>query len=290
MKGPQKVIGYIRVSTDKQAISPDVQRNLCRTWFESARRDGTVDEDAQYMGELEDTVSGSTDLFTRPQGQHILTSVDRGDVFIVAKLSRAFRSTEDMLRSMRTFNQIGVRVICLDINIDSSTPTGKLMFTMLAAIAEFERDMISERTREALAQRAIDGQWVGQPPPGWMIMTKKQTRMKNNKLVVDDSVRKLGEFAAQQICNGISPETIAVHISTKMDTQMNRRSKARQHLWFNKKTIISWATYACCDWPQLRSRQLKEACGESPFNVDFIRANYIPPNEREETLLPSESN
>ena len=97
----------------------------------------------------------------RPQLQAMLDYVREGDVVHVHDFSRLARSTKDLLDIVERLNQKGVALVSNKENIDSSTPTGKLMLTMIGAIAEFERTNLLERQREGIAIAKQKGVYKG---------------------------------------------------------------------------------------------------------------------------------
>ena len=155
--------GYIRVSTDRQAISPQVQREAIETaasrmgrgiddWFQDApvvRPDSSMD----------DSVSGSVFIGKRKAGGELLARLKVGDVVFVAKIDRAFRSLTDYAQCLDRWERTGVGIFICDMagQLDIMTPFGKAMVQILAVFAELERNMISQRTREALALRKRQG-------------------------------------------------------------------------------------------------------------------------------------
>ena len=86
----------------------------------------------------------------RPELTKLLNHMDHGDIVVVESLSRLGRSTKDLIELVELFQQQGVQLVSLKESIDTSTSTGKLLFTILSALAQFERDVIADRTREGL--------------------------------------------------------------------------------------------------------------------------------------------
>ena len=162
-KATGRLYGYIRVSTDRQAISPQVQREAIESaasrsgrridaWFQDApivRPDGTID----------DSVSGSVFIGQRKAGGELLGRLKAGDVVYVAKIDRAFRSLTDCAQCLDRWERTGIGIFICDMagQLDIMTPFGKAMVQILAVFAELERKMISQRTREALALRKRQG-------------------------------------------------------------------------------------------------------------------------------------
>ena len=159
---PAEAIGYLRVSTGRQTESGlgiEAQTSTIETWatYKQLRVDWIQDE----------AVSGTTAPDQRPGLSQALTRLenpaDPAQTLITAKLDRLGRDTRDILNLAERARTNNWRLVLLDIDIDSSTPAGGLMLTVMAAIAEFERRIISERTRRALAQLKAQGKTLGRP-------------------------------------------------------------------------------------------------------------------------------
>lgn len=97
----------------------------------------------------------------RPKLQELLEFARQGDTIHIHDFSRLARSTKDLLEIVETLNQNGITLISNKENIDSSTPTGKLMLTMIGAINEFERTNLLERQREGIAIAKRSGKYKG---------------------------------------------------------------------------------------------------------------------------------
>jgi DNA invertase Pin-like site-specific DNA recombinase len=124
------IYGYARVSTagqDLQAQMNQLKEAGCKKIY-SEKFTGTKAE--------------------RPEFQKLLSRLENGDMLIVTKLDRFARSTSDALSVIKPLFERGVRVNVLNIGIIEDTPTGKLIFTIFSAFAEFERELIITRTRE----------------------------------------------------------------------------------------------------------------------------------------------
>lgn len=137
------LVGYARVST--------VEQNLDRQLV--AFEENNVEKVFQ------DKASGkNTD---RPQLQAMLDFVREGDTVIVTELARLGRDTKDLLTIIDQLQAKGVEFRSLKDNIDTNTPTGRLMLTMLSAIGQFERECILERQREGIAIAKEQGKYKG---------------------------------------------------------------------------------------------------------------------------------
>ena len=152
------VLGYLRVSTEEQA----------RTGLGLAAQRETIRAEADRRGwEVEwvadDGVSGGTAPRERPGLSTALDRVTAGDVLVVAKLDRLGRSALDVIGLARQAEDEGWDVVILDLGLDTTTPVGRFTLTIIAGVAELERDLIRQRTREALAALKARGVRLGRP-------------------------------------------------------------------------------------------------------------------------------
>src|ERR1700676_4718214 len=139
-------------------------------------RTSTVDQQAGLDAQLRDLkAAGCEEIFSeqvsavaqRDRLKEALRFVRRGDTLVVSKPDRLARSTTDLLRIVEELDRRGVGLIMLSMGgqcIDTRAPTGKLMITMLGAIAEFERGLLLERQREGIAKAKQDGKYKGRKP------------------------------------------------------------------------------------------------------------------------------
>jgi putative DNA-invertase from lambdoid prophage Rac len=159
------IYGYVRVSSADQAAGTSLedQERVVRGVAQAlgAKRQ---DEVAVYK---DAGVSGSIALEKRPQGGYLLDLLAPGDTLVVAKLDRAFRSAEDALAKARQFKESGVALVIADMGLEPVTGNGvgKLFFTVLAGIAEFERERILERTHDGRSAKRARGGYIGGTPP-----------------------------------------------------------------------------------------------------------------------------
>ncbi len=140
------IIGYARVSTDDQSL--DAQTDALTT---------------AGAGKLfADKISGSKR--ERPELDRMLDQLRDGDVVTVTKYDRLARSLKDLLEIVETIRARGAGFRSLAEDIDTTTPAGRLVFHVFASIAQFERERISERTKEGLASARKRGRIGGRPP------------------------------------------------------------------------------------------------------------------------------
>jgi DNA invertase Pin-like site-specific DNA recombinase len=147
---------YARVST-LNGQDPEMQLNELR---EYALRRGW-----EVVGEYVDTgISGAKD--SRPELNMLMADAHkrRIDVVCVWKFDRFARSTSHLLRALETFGALGIEFCSLSEQLDTSTPAGKMVFTVLGAVAELERSLIAERVRAGLRNAVAKGKRLGRPP------------------------------------------------------------------------------------------------------------------------------
>ncbi|MCZ7587366.1 MAG: recombinase family protein [Gaiella sp.] len=154
-----RVVGYIRVSTDEQASSGlglAAQREAVE---QEARRRGWT-----LVAVCEDRASGKS-LRRRPGLDEAISLIEHGEAeaLVTAKLDRLSRSVADFSALLARFSRAGWGLVIVDVNVDTSTPTGEAMAHVVASFAQMERRRIAERTREALAQARDRGTPLGRP-------------------------------------------------------------------------------------------------------------------------------
>jgi len=156
-----RVIGYARCSTLEQAESRlglEAQRAAITRW--ATERGATLEiyEDAGITG---------TSMEKRPALEAALCAATEGTVLVAYSLSRFARSTRDMLIIAERLKGQGADLVSLTESIDTTTATGRLVFTLLSALSQFERDLTAERTKAALGALKARGVRLGRPPePG----------------------------------------------------------------------------------------------------------------------------
>jgi DNA invertase Pin-like site-specific DNA recombinase len=157
-------IGYLRVSTEEQR--PDRQVDGLK---------GICDE--VYIEKIS-AVSKKRIVFEK-----VIKKLKSGDTFVVWDLDRAFRSTVDALLEAEKLKRRGVEFQIVTLHIDTSTPAGELIYTVMAAFAQFERQNLVKRTKEGMAAAKRRGKHVGRP----FKFTDEQIRIAHAKIFNDKS-------------------------------------------------------------------------------------------------------
>jgi DNA invertase Pin-like site-specific DNA recombinase len=155
----QNVIGYTRVSTDEQASSgAGLAAQRAAILAEAERRDWKLVEI------IEDAGYSARDLH-RPGVQTALEALreKRADTLVVAKLDRLSRSILDFAGLMDRATHEHWALVALDLGVDTTSPAGEAMANVMATFAQFERRLIAQRTKEALAQKRAAGVRLGRP-------------------------------------------------------------------------------------------------------------------------------
>jgi DNA invertase Pin-like site-specific DNA recombinase len=154
-----RVLGYVRVSTDEQGRSgAGIESQRTAILGECERR-------GWHAVEIVEDVGYSAKNMRRPGIQMALEALSRheADALVVAKLDRLSRSMLDFTGAMATAQRQGWALVALDCAVDTTTPAGEAMANVLATFAQFERRLIGQRTKEALAAKRAAGVRLGRP-------------------------------------------------------------------------------------------------------------------------------
>ena len=171
----QQATGYIRVSTAGQVedgVSIEAQTKRIEAWC--------LANDVELSEVFSDEGISGKRADNRPQLQRALESVKRsGGVLVVYSLSRLARSTKDTIEIGESLEAAGADLVSLSEKIDTTTAAGKMVFRMLAVMAEFERDLVSERTTLAMAHKRSNNERIGKVPYGFDLLSDGTTLVEN---------------------------------------------------------------------------------------------------------------
>ena len=168
-------LGYTRVSTASQ----DAQLQL----------DALVDSGVQKRDVFSDVTSGSRAAIERPGMKRLMDYVEPGDTVVVWRIDRLGRSLIDVLNTVNLLRDKGVKIRSLSDGIDPETTSGRLMLGMLATLAEYERELITERVNAGIAAAKQSGTRFGRPPVDPAVIAEK--------LDIAQGARKKGRTAAE---------------------------------------------------------------------------------------------
>jgi site-specific DNA recombinase len=158
--GCRRAIAYIRVSTEKQEISPASQRQAIEAYC-------TLHQ-LNLQAIVEESVSAGIPLRKRPKGQQLIEP-GVGNV-VTLKLDRLFRNTADALVTIQGWDKAGVALHLIEMggmSVNTKSSMGGMFLTMMAGYAEFERKLVSERTSSALQHKIAKGERTGNVRYGW---------------------------------------------------------------------------------------------------------------------------
>ena len=174
--GLQRVFAYARVSTVEQ-LTENQREQIARAGYDIAPK--------RF---IEEQISGSVPAAQRPGFQRLLERMDEGDTLVVTKLDRIGRDSIDVQQTVERFQSEGIRLVVLQLgNLDLTSSAGALMVKMLAAVADFERDLIIERTQAGQARARAAGTHMGRPSK----TTPDQQRAIREALAAGETVSSL---------------------------------------------------------------------------------------------------
>jgi DNA invertase Pin-like site-specific DNA recombinase len=173
-----RAIGYIRVSTDKQAdrgVSLEAQSEKVRAM--------AVVQGAELAEVIVDAGESAKSL-DRPGMARLLALVESKavDVVIIAKLDRLTRSVKDLAELLERFTRRGVSLVSVAESLDTGTAAGRLVLNIMTAVSQWEREAIGERTRDAMSHKKANGERVGTIPFGF--------RMGEDGLLAEDAAEQ----------------------------------------------------------------------------------------------------
>ncbi|AQS39965.1 site-specific recombinase, DNA invertase Pin [Shewanella psychrophila] len=114
---------------------------------------------------LEESISGSVAASERPEFIRLQDRMEVGDVLVVTKLDRLGRNAMDIRKTVEQLEAVGIRVHCLALGgVDLTSPAGKMTMQVISAVAEFEKDLLVERTHAGIARAKAQGKRFGRPP------------------------------------------------------------------------------------------------------------------------------
>ena len=181
----QKVVGYIRVSTQGQAeegVSLEAQRAKIEAWCNL--------NDGELVAVFEDAGISGSGMVKRDGLQDALKATTKGMALVTYSISRLARNTRDMLDIAERLEKKGADLVSLSERIDTTTASGRMVFRMLAVLAEFEREQIGERTRMALAHKKANGEIYAATPFGFEAIEGRLVEVKRESRIVAEILRQ----------------------------------------------------------------------------------------------------
>lgn len=199
------VVAYVRVSTTGQAedgVSLDAQATKIAAYCSL--------HDGDLVATYTDAGLSGSRADNRPALQEALEHVCRiGGCLVVYSLSRLARSTKDTIEIAERLSRADADLVSLSEKIDTTTAAGKMVFRLLAVMAEFERDLISERTTTAMQHKRSKGERVGSIPVGYMLASDGVS------LIPNESQQEAIELIRQLRDAGLSMRAIAEELTRR---------------------------------------------------------------------------
>lgn len=128
---------------------------------------------------IEEVISGSVAANERPGFRRLLDRLESGDILLVSKLDRLGRNAMDVRSTVESLESAGIRVYCLALGgADLTSPAGKMTMQVLNAVAEFERDLLIERTHAGLRRAKLEGKKLGRPAAVGRTAAVQQMRLR----------------------------------------------------------------------------------------------------------------
>src|SRR6266571_4401320 len=178
----KRVAIYMRVSTKNHGQTTETQAFALREY--AAHRGFEIAQEYRDEG-----ISGSKD--SRPALDRLMKDARARnfDVVIVARFDRFARSVSHLLRALEEFSHLGVDFVSLSESVDTSTPMGKMIFTVLGAVAELERNLIKERVHMGISRARKQGKQLGRPK---RIFNREKARTMLQSMSIREVARQFG--------------------------------------------------------------------------------------------------
>ena len=176
------ILYYCRVSTQQQVRdghSIEAQKKKILDYVADKQLKDTV------LPPFVDSALSGKNMKDRPEFQRMKSMMKKGDTIISCSLTRIGRNTKEIIVFSSELEENGINLIVLDNNIDTSTSYGRLFFTIMTGIAQFERELTSERNRAVIESRKADGYVVSKPPYGYDV--DKETK----KLIINEEEQNI---------------------------------------------------------------------------------------------------
>lgn len=168
-----RTFAYVRVSTFEQETQNQVMEIATAGFSVAPHRIIT------------ETISGSRAIAQRPGFSRLLEKMEQGDVLIVTKLDRLGRDAIDVSSTVALLEERGIRVHCLALGgVDLTSSAGRLTMGVINTVAQFERDLLIERTQAGLARAKSEGKILGRPPA----LSSEQQELVRQRLAIGESV------------------------------------------------------------------------------------------------------
>jgi DNA invertase Pin-like site-specific DNA recombinase len=270
-----RAFGYVRVSTDKQAASPEAQRQAIEAAARNAGR--TIDawfQDAPVQnpdGSWNDAQSGKVPIAERKAGRELCARLAQGDLVVMAKVDRGFRKLSDLVVMLDRWERVGVSLLMGDFPMltDLTNPFQKAFVQMVGIFAEIERKLIAQRTREALAVRKRNGHahgpWAGYGFRWERRWDREQQRHVKVRVRDEDERQVMAQIVRWRL-DGLGWDTITQRLADRGVGTAKGKPWSRARVIRGFKAELMHTGSGVTDWLR-RSRR----CPASPGGVVLMR-------------------
>ena len=207
-----RAVGYVRVSTDiqaKEGHSIDAQKqaifNYCT--YKNLEFSRFYDRDAGKSGAN----------MKRDDLQLMLSELERGTVVIVVSISRLSRSIKDTQEIIETINNKGCSLVILDLDVDTTKPTGQLMLNVMSALSEFERKQTADRVSTTMNNMSREGKLITKPRFGYKVVKEgKISRVEEHpeeQLIIDkirNYIREDPKITISAIARNLNSDNVTI--------------------------------------------------------------------------------
>jgi site-specific DNA recombinase len=223
----QKAIGYIRVSTQGQAdegVSLSAQRAKIEAWC--------IANDMELAAVFQDAGISGGSMAGRDGLHSAMKATTKGMALVAYSISRLARSTKDMLAIAETLDRKGADLVSLTEKIDTTTAAGRMVFKMLAVLADFERDQIGERTKMALAHKKANGEVYAPVPFGYeaiegrLVTVKREAKIVGEILAMREAGASFASIADTLNERGIEGKRGGRWFASTVRYMVNRQARA----------------------------------------------------------------
>ena len=244
---------YLRASTSKQELSPEVQLEIINNYCKSRG----LGEPILY---LDKSTTGGVFVHNREAGSRLMRELRNGDHVILAKADRIFRSLKDCVNICEEFRRMEITLHIVNFHgmqVDLGTPIGRALLQMMACFAELEKSMISERTSDTVKMLKRRGLAVGRPPLGF-----KHARMTRNGERVHAVVPDPDERAVMaMIANWRKQKWSYQQIYEKLTYELKIRTRDNKE-WDPNRIRRAWKAETLLRLKELRSSQADSSNGD----------------------------
>lgn len=274
----KKCLLYSRVSTEMQVdgYSLEAQKNCLKRFTE--REEMIVVEAYEDAGKSGKSIEG------RPAFKKMLSDIENGknvDYVLVYKLSRFGRNAADILNSLALLQTYDVNLICIEEGIDSSQTSGKLLISVLSAVAEIEREKILEQTMNGRREKARQGKWNGGPAPYGYIL-------KDNMLFINEDEAEIIRLIFEKYVNTTIGYTGIAKYLNLQGIKKTVRDKMRKEEWNSHciKMILENPVY--CGRIAYGRRTLEKVKGQKNKQKRVYVDDYIIVNGVHDAIISEE--